>query len=667
MKRFGGRAIVPAAAFLGGQSRLKAGCGHYWPPSSLFGLLIFLAANLLFAQSSSEPIGMHDLSPSGDSPVRGRLPGSCYYCHAPHSGVGGLTPLWNQKLSTQVYTAYTSTTSTDSGNPKPPQSSPSTLCLSCHDGTVAPGQTQAYGAVPISGPLNSADVLDTAGTLGNLQSSHPFSLGLPLKDAPYLAASLVASGTTLDKTGAVKLIKGNVECTSCHSAHVQAIDKVSRNFLVLNSADGAMCLACHDPKRVMTGKINPLANWTTSVHATAANAVTNTPPAPPLGSYHSVKQNACISCHAPHNGLGPTRLLRGANEQDCLTCHNGSSAVYPSISNVAAEYAAGKVGHPIPTGNFPHDAAESVLLNRDRHATCVDCHNAHSSNPVTAFPPPPGTRLSQSDVAGISAADGVTVVNPTVNQFENCLRCHGTSTGKAANPVYGYLPMWTVSAGDPLNVIPQFALNASSSHPVMHDSSSPLPQPSLLPYMLNLDGVTQGRAMGVRILCTDCHNSDDNREFGGTGPNGPHGSKFTHILERRYEFSRAPRPGLPVMDLFPNPDLSVAGPYALCGKCHNLTTIMANTSFSRHSLHINAGFSCSACHTAHGMGSQSAALSGERLVNFDANVVAPNGPNPISYSHAQNTCNLVCHGQAHGAATSLPGASPARIGKVGHR
>ena len=44
--------------------------------------------------------------------------------------------------------------------------------------------------------------------------------------------------------------------------------------------------------------------------------------------------------------------------------------------------------------------------------------------------------------------------------------------------------------------------------------------------------------MGTQILCTDCHNSDDNREFGGTGANGPHGSKWTHILERRYEFSQ---------------------------------------------------------------------------------------------------------------------------------
>ena len=87
--------------------------------------------------------------------------------------------------------------------------------------------------------------------------------------------------------------------------------------------------------------------------------------------------------------------------------------------------------------------------------------------------------------------------------------------------------MRAVSAGDPLNMIPQFAVTATSSHPVMHARSSPLPQPSLLTNMLNLDGITQGRAMGTQILCTDCHNSDDNREFGGAGPNGPHGSRWT--------------------------------------------------------------------------------------------------------------------------------------------
>ena len=41
-----------------------------------------------------------------------------------------------------------------------------------------------------------------------MQSSHPFSLTLPLKDNIDLAASLVASGKTADSTGAVKLIGG---------------------------------------------------------------------------------------------------------------------------------------------------------------------------------------------------------------------------------------------------------------------------------------------------------------------------------------------------------------------------------------------------------------------------------------------------------------------------
>jgi hypothetical protein len=205
-----------------------------------------------------------------------------------------------------------------------------------------------------------------------------------------------------------------------------------------------------------------------------------------------------------------------------------------------------------------------------------------------------------------------------------------------------------VSAGDPLNLIPQFSISATSSHPVMHIRSSTLPQPSLLANMLDLNGTTQGRSMGNQILCTDCHNSDDNREFGGAGPNGPHGSLYSHILERQYQFSQTTAPGQLITNLYPNPDLSVAGPDALCGKCHDLTNqIIKNTSFSQHAYHINAGFSCSVCHTAHGMGATSGTISGERLVNFDVNVVAQNAGTPISYSRSTNTCTLTCHGATH--------------------
>jgi len=78
-------------------------------------------------------------------------------------------------------------------------------------------------------------------------------------------------------------------------------------------------------------------------------------------------------------------------------------------------------------GNTPHLADEAVLLNQNLHVTCVDCHNPHSSNRVATFSAAPGIRPSQSMVKGISATDGKTVVSVAVNQYENCLRCHGTS------------------------------------------------------------------------------------------------------------------------------------------------------------------------------------------------------------------------------------------------
>jgi predicted CXXCH cytochrome family protein len=610
----------------------------------LAGLAILLTGTTLPAQITSDVLGVHNLGPGSSSPITGARPDSCAYCHAPHSGLN--RGLWNQKLTTQNYTVYTSDTEKNRGR-QPILGADSNQCLSCHDGTVAVGNTVAYGQVTMRGSMYPADVFGS-----NMQPSHPFSLALPLKDNIDLVASLTASGHTADTTGAIRLIKGNVECTSCHTPHVQARDLVSQNFLVKESSSGKMCLACHDPTRQANGQVNPLADWSTSAHALSTGKISSQAQ---VGSYTTVAADGCISCHAPHDGSGAARLLRGHNEQDCIACHNGANvSPMPPYANVFSEYATPKVGHPFPSSTNPHDAAESTLLNNNRHATCVDCHNGHSSEIVGLFPSPPLIRISQKDIAGISASDGTSVLTPAVNQYENCLRCHGTGTGKQVQPIYGYLPVRAVSAGDPLNVIAQFqpASTTISSHPVMHASSSSLPQPSLLANMLNLDGATQGRAMGTQILCTDCHNSDDNREFGGTGPNGPHGSRWTHILERRYEFSQAAAPGQPITNLFSNPDLSVNGPYGLCAKCHDLPNqIMKNTSWNQHNNHINAGFSCSTCHTAHGMGASSGTISGERLVNFDVNVVAQNSGAPISYNRSANTCALVCHGYAHDTTT----------------
>lgn len=601
--------------------------------------LAFVVAVSSFAMAQSgDVLGSHDLSMSGSSHIKGQMSAACLYCHVPHSGTGK-TALWGQRLSTQIYTTYTSTT-VQNTTVQPPLGESSSLCLSCHDGTVGAGQVTPYGSYAMTGTLQPSSNLTP-----QLQSTHPFSLQTPLKDASDLVASLVASQTTADPTHAVKLINGNIECTSCHDPHNQAIDKKSPKFLVRDNMNGALCLSCHETNpRTVNTRTNPLIMWTTSIHANAVNMVN---PNAGLGGYNTVAEFACLSCHQSHNGTSGARLLRASNETDCMTCHAGGTTLSPIAPNVSAEYSK-MAAHPFSSPSGTHDANESTLLNQNRHATCVDCHNAHATNQVATFSLPPAVRPSQNGTTGISASDGTTSIIPAANQYETCLRCHGTSTGKTTNPAaFGYLPTRVAAAADVLNVIPEFSLTATSSHPVMHDRTSPLPQPSLRAAMLNVDGVTQGRPVGVRILCSDCHNSDDNREFGGTGANGPHGSKYYHILERRYEFSQAPAPGQPITNLFPSPDLSVAGPYAMCAKCHDLNQVMSNTSFSGHANHINDGFSCSVCHASHGMGVRSGNITGERLVNFDANVVAPNGTSAISYNRSTNTCSLTCHGHAH--------------------
>ncbi len=603
-------------------------------------LTIVSAAAVASGQITGDALGVHDFAPTGTSPVTGMRPDACSYCHAPHSGLN--TGLWNQKLTKQIYTTYSSDTEKNVTQ-QPTIGGPSNHCLSCHDGTVAMGSTVVFGQVTTHGSMNAQDVFGS-----NMQPTHPFSMVLPLKDSIDLFSSLAANHRTNDATGAVTLVNGNVECTSCHNPHVQAKDPVALNFLVLNSASGALCLACHNPNRRISGQVNPIEDWSTGAHATSTAKISQSAS---VGSYATVTANACESCHAEHNSAAGSRLLRGLNEQDCIGCHNGSNvSPMPAYTNVFAEYASPKVGHPFPTSNNPHDPAEAVLLNNNRHATCVDCHNAHSSQIVATFSRPPLIRISQRDIAGISSTDGTTVLTPAVNQYENCLRCHGMSAGKQVLPIYGYFPNRAVSAGDPLNLIPQFAPTATSSHPVMHVSNSAFAQPSLRTRMLQLDGITQGRVMGTQIFCTDCHNSDDNREFGGTGANGPHGSKWTHILERRYEFSQTATPGGLISNLFPTPDLTITGPYAMCDKCHNLASqVVKNTSWTYHSNHINDGFSCSTCHTAHGMGATSATITGERLINFDVNVVAANNGQPVSYNRATNSCVLVCHQTAHNA------------------
>ncbi len=609
-------------------------------PVKTLACVLLLAA---FAQAQTTPttdvLGVHDMS-SGNSPMHGANANACSYCHAPHNVLAN-TPLWNQTLSNNEYTLYPNSTST----PSTPTTvgAASLRCLSCHDGSIGVGRTVAIGTLQMTGMLRS--------NLGaQLEGSHPFSMQPQLKDDATLVSTLVSSHTTNDK--AVSLVDNNIECSTCHDVHNQYKDRNSPKFLVRDNARGSLCFACHDVNaRTVNGIDNSLTGWPSSAHARSTAAVA---PKAQLGGYSTVSEFACSSCHRSHNALGMGLLRKEPDapadvddtSQSCFTCHDGSDNLSQPLLNVTGAFN-GRQGHPFSNAANPHTLNEPIVLDRNRHATCADCHNAHAARPTTAFPATTHLRPSQTGVAGVTS-DGV-VANNATYQYENCLRCHGASQNKQSLPDYGYMPARALFSGDTLNVSLQFAYGATSSHPVMRDARS-LARGSLLRSMRNIGSAVQGRLMSSRILCTDCHNNDNAREFGGTGPNGPHGSKNDHILERQYLMSRVgagTSPGTLIVNLNPNPilDGTPLSPYALCAKCHDLDYINSRGSWSAHGRHIQKGFSCSVCHSAHGVPAGTIGVVGRALVSFDMSVVGSNEGLPVSYNG--QTCTLMCHEEAH--------------------
>ena len=78
--------------------------------------VVLLAGGFALAQVPADVLGMHNLSlPSGASVYsQGSL--GCTFCHAPHSGLGAISPLWNQTYSKATYTPYNSTTYVEQGS-----------------------------------------------------------------------------------------------------------------------------------------------------------------------------------------------------------------------------------------------------------------------------------------------------------------------------------------------------------------------------------------------------------------------------------------------------------------------------------------------------------------------------------------------------------------------
>ncbi len=609
-----------------------------WPDAraALVGLLAVVAGlpqAPVAAQVPPDMIGTkHDLSISGPGPVRALTEDRiCVFCHTPHNAAP-LSPLWNRDIPEQTYIVYTSPTML--ADPLPQPFGPTKLCLTCHDGTVAMGAVlDPSGGIPMagSGTLPPGSLSDFG---FDLSAHHPvaFPYGNSLPN-PELA-SPPPEGLTY---GGID----EVHCITCHDPHN---DQYGR-FLAKDNRNSALCVTCHQ-----------IPGWAASLHATSTASVVGLLPRPPKTwpNYTELGEWGCEACHTPHFAPTAVHLLNFTalppDPFDCTTagCHGGGpppppphlvesgGAVWPALAAHASaaggtdiERQVRKVSahRPLPrTDRSGAREADARLSGRRDQVACSDCHNPHEMTRRDAVAP-----YASGLLTGVSGVDrnGAALARATY-AYEVCLKCHGDDA-----PGVEFVPRYLPS----LDARRDFDPSNPSFHPVMaagRNRDVPSIPSSLAPI----------RSVTDLVYCTDCHADDEGASA------GPHGSAFAPILKERYDTADG--------------TLESYESYALCYRCHERTSLLADQSFRRkiggrttasgggHSGHLAAGIPCAACHDAHGVSTVGAgAESGSHthLINFDRRLVSPLQPGTLPTFRDTGTfsgsCSLVCHGVAH--------------------
>jgi predicted CXXCH cytochrome family protein len=529
----------------------------------------------------------HNLSASGPGPIKAFGEDSiCVFCHWPHNSTPS-TPRWNRSLTNLGYTPYSSST-LDAAPGQP--TNISKLCLSCHDGTIGLGVVLSR-ATPIS---MTAEISGRAELTTDLSDDHPVSFvydfGLAAADRELVDPGLL--------TGSVKLdAQDQMQCTSCHEPHSSDYPKL----LVMDPAFGALCVTCHDK-----------AGWPGSSHETSPATWGGMGVDPwPHTDQHTVAANACESCHTPHDAASFDWLWTYYPEEEtCFACHEGTVAG----EDIGSELTKAS-SHAVDSYTGVHDPVED-FGSMGRHVECQDCHNPHAASSGSASAPNVSGPLQR--VAGVTAEGGR--IESANYEYEICFRCHSD------NPNIP-LPTLERQKEEP-NLRLKFSLSNPSFHPVERQGKNS-DVPSLIPPWDE----------SSIMYCTDCHNNDDSPGVGGGGPNGPHGSRWPFLLDRRYETDDNTRESATV--------------YAQCYRCHSRSRLLNTniTKFEDHEKHIqDEDTPCSVCHDPHGV--QAGAPGGDHthLINFRTDVVFPSGSGRLEFrdlGDGRGECYLDCHGKDH--------------------
>jgi len=377
-----------------------------------------------------------------------------------------------------------------------------------------------------------------------------------------------------------------LQCTTCHDPHDDSIG----HFLRMTNQESQLCRSCHE-----------ISGWNASSHAVSSAALT----AAVRDQWNNleartVRGAGCESCHRPHSAGGRHRLLRfEAEEDNCFSCHDGTVA----RTDLARAFAKPSV-HPVSQTTGTHDPLENPL-NMTPHVECADCHDPHGSTSAGPDSPP----LVQPEMAGASGmSESGRVLEVATTEYEVCYKCHAQRNFARS--------VVTRELGND-NIADEFSASNASFHPVTTPGRNP-----------KVPSLVQGLSPTSMVHCTDCHGSDD-----PTGAQGPHGSRYRPLLVAEYRTA--------------DPAAESPFSYALCYRCHNRSSILADESFPTHREHvIDERTACSVCHDPHGVAENT------HLINFDRSVVGPSpsagtGPTFNDFGNLHGSCTLSCHGEDH--------------------
>lgn len=232
---------------------IRRTAGRRWPRPALF-LAVALPASMfggagIFAQSTSTknptslpavstaaPVVNHGGSGNSDR-WAGGLVGSkhdfsqngavardlCLPCHTPHITNAEAPLLVRKPAASQPTRSYRT--------PAGELNEASLVCLSCHDGTVAPDVFAGSHAATWS-DASAGGVIAGRPRL----TSHAVGIEYPTGRRDYRSAEEVTGN------GALKLPGGKIQCTTCHDPHNT---QRHAGMLVISNERSRLCLTCH--------------------------------------------------------------------------------------------------------------------------------------------------------------------------------------------------------------------------------------------------------------------------------------------------------------------------------------------------------------------------------------------------------------------------------------